>query len=227
MNKASKTAKPVKKKKPIAKTGKPVVKTAKKVVKAAKKPAKATRASVRPLTQQMEDFALAFVSGKSQADAYRHAYPKSVNWKPNALYVNASRLLAQPNIVRRVNELRARVASKTVLKRAEVLNTIRIMTSSTVKSLINDNGKFKKPHELDDETCEAIASIEIDRYGAIKYKFWDKNSAVEKAARVLGLYEKDNKQRADALGELLNGLSGNVKGVVPQEPHQEQTDDDA
>ncbi|NYT79315.1 hypothetical protein H0A71_20260 [Alcaligenaceae bacterium] len=58
-----------------------------------------------------------------------------------------------------------------------------------------------------------MAAYTVKADGTIIYKFWDKNSALEKAARHLGLYETDNRQRADALGDLLESLSGNVKGV--------------
>jgi len=57
-----------------------------------------------------------------------------------------------------------------------------------------------------------VASFKIDEYGRIEYKFWDKNSALDKAAKILGLYELDNKQKSDPLVDLLASLSGNVLG---------------
>jgi hypothetical protein len=48
----------------------------------------------------------------------------------------------------------------------------------------------------------AIKSFKIDEYGRIEYQFWDKNAALEKAAKILGLFEKDNHQK----GGILAGL---------------------
>ncbi|HNL91236.1 MAG TPA: hypothetical protein PKH05_19300, partial [Nitrospira sp.] len=50
---------------------------------------------------------------------------------------------------------------------------------------------------LDDATRAAVASFEIDATGRIKYRFWDKNAALEKAAKHLGLYKADNEQRPE------------------------------
>jgi phage terminase small subunit len=35
----------------------------------------------------------------------------------------------------------------------------------------------------------------MDVDGIIEYKFWDKNSAQERAAKIVGAFEKDNKQQ--------------------------------
>lgn len=64
------------------------------------------------------------------------------------------------------------------------------------RKLVGEDGRMKQLHELDDDTAAAIASVEVDNDGNIKYKFWDKNSAIDKAAKVQGLYEKDNDQKA-------------------------------
>jgi hypothetical protein len=64
------------------------------------------------LTDQQEAFARALFQGKSQADAYREAYPKSLKWKGNSLYREASVLASNPMVVGRVNELRAPVVAE-------------------------------------------------------------------------------------------------------------------
>jgi phage terminase small subunit len=69
------------------------------------------------------------------------------------------------------------------------------------------------PNELDAATRSAVRSFKIDDLGRIEYHFWDKNAALERAAKILGLFKVENAQRADALGALLAGLQGNV--VMP------------
>jgi hypothetical protein len=59
---------------------------------------------------------------------------------------------------------------------------------------------------MDLDTRAAIASMEVDErkvdgivVRTVKIKFWDKNAALEKAMRHLGVYERDNTQRSENL----------------------------
>ena len=61
---------------------------------------------------------------------------------------------------------------------------------------------------MDADTAAAVASYEVDKDGVIKYKFWDKNSALEKAAKVQGLYEKDNDQKKDPVTIITRRIVG-------------------
>ena len=68
--------------------------------------------------------------------------------------------------------------------------------------------------ELDDDTAAAIAGLDVlesyegsgeDRVlvGHIKkYKIADKNSALERAAKILGMFKKDNEQPANAAADV-------------------------
>lgn len=64
------------------------------------------------LTPKQEAFAQAVVSGKSQSDAYRIAYKVRPGTKLSSINVAASKLMADPNISQRVEELRIPVAKK-------------------------------------------------------------------------------------------------------------------
>ena len=48
-------------------------------------------------------------------------------------------------------------------------------------------------------SAAAIASFKWTVDNGIEYKFWDKNSALERAAKILGLFKEDNKQRETTL----------------------------
>jgi phage terminase small subunit len=120
--------------------------------------------------------------------------------------------MATGKVSARVKELSTAAAEKAVLNRAAVLEEYRRLVHSDIAGIMHPDGRVKLPHELDPVTRSAIASFKIDEYGRIEYKFWDKNSALERAAKILGLFKKDHDQRADALGDLLSGLSGKVLG---------------
>lgn len=64
------------------------------------------------LTAKQEAFALGVVEGKTQAEAYREAYPASRSWKAEAVWVQASQLMADPKVSVRVEELRANLAKR-------------------------------------------------------------------------------------------------------------------
>lgn len=65
------------------------------------------------------------------------------------------------------------------------------------RKLFDDKGNLKKPSEWDDDTAAAISHI--GRNGPVPF---DKNAALDKAMKHLGLYEKDNSQGAEAMAKL-------------------------
>lgn len=168
------------------------------------------------LTPAQERFAQLVGAGHNQAEAYRQSYPSTKSWKPVSVHQKASHMAADPRVSARIALIQAASADLAALDGAEILKEIRRLALSDIGGIMHADGKrVKLPHELDPATRAAIASFKIDEYGRIEYKFWDKNAALEKAAKIKGLYEVDNKQKADALSDLLQGLSGNVMAPAP------------
>ncbi len=162
------------------------------------------------LTPAQERFAQLIGAGHNQAEAYRQSYPSSVHWKPVSVHQKASHLAADPRVSARIVQIQAAAADRAELDGAEIMREIRRLAHSDIAGIMHPDGKVKLPHELDPATRAAVASFKIDEYGRIEYKFWDKNAALEKAVKIKGLYKEDNKQKADALSDLLGSLSGNV-----------------
>lgn len=166
------------------------------------------------LTPQEERFAQLVACGKNQTDALREAYPSSTKWKQETAYAKASQIAARDKVKARIASLQSAVAKEVVLDRALVIREIAMLAQSDIRGIVDDKGRLKLPHELDEMTAKSVASFSIDADGKVTYKFWDKNAALEKAAKHLGLYEIDNKQKADALSSLLDRTGGNVVGVA-------------
>ena len=177
------------------------------------------------LTPQQERFAREIGAGRSGVEAYRAAYPKSEKWKDQSVRVEASKMLASPNISQRIDKIQAAGAKLAELEAAEIAQEIKRLALSDIAGIMHDDGRVKLPHELDPATRAAVASFKIDEYGRIEYKFWDKNSALDKAAKILGLYELDNKQKSDPLVDLLASLSGNVLGPAQGLPPIDDEDE--
>ena len=101
------------------------------------------------------------------------------------------------------------------------------------RKMFDDKGNPKPVTELDDDTAAAIAGLDIleqfegsgeDRVfiGYVKkYKIADKNSALDKAAKILGSYEKDNEQKTDPIASLLKTLCGRSALPVVADPDME------
>src|SRR3546814_8543566 len=101
------------------------------------------------LTPKREQFAVAIAGGMTQTDAYKHAYPASLKWKPESVWSKASELMTNVKVLERIEQLRDRLANRTILKRADVLDEIRRQTQSDIADMINEDGTAKKPHALD------------------------------------------------------------------------------
>lgn len=164
------------------------------------------------LTPQREKFAQEVAAGKSLSEAYRIAYPKAAHWKPESVHRKSSELAAHVHVLARVQALRAAIVDEFVIDTRRILREAVCLATTDVAKVMNEHGGVKLPHELDPETRAAIASFEIDEKGRIKYRFWDKNSALDRIFKHKGLFEIDNRQR-NPLSDLLDSLSGNVFGV--------------
>lgn len=62
-------------------------------------------AELTQLTPRQEQFAQAYLATGIGAEAYRQAYPRSRNWKPDAVHVEASKMRADPRVALRIEEL--------------------------------------------------------------------------------------------------------------------------
>ena len=183
-------------------------------------------AAVTKLSPQQEKFALGVASGKSQAEAYRAAYPKAKAWKDSAVHVNASKLMGDTKVLLRVEEIRERITNTSIASAERVLIEASRIALFDPRKLFREDGSPKPISELDDDTAAALAGLDVhEEYVGTgedrvfvgytkKYKVADKNAALEKLFKHHGLYEKDNDQKIDPLVEFLRGIAGNALPVV-------------
>ncbi len=83
---------------------------------------KQNKAKPERLTAPQEKFAREYVRLGSGAAAYRLAYNVRKDTKPESIWTNASNLLADAKVARRVAELMAQAAEKAVISRASMLH---------------------------------------------------------------------------------------------------------
>ena len=72
------------------------------------------------LTANQEKFVQGIIEGKSQAEAYREAYPKQRS-ADKTIWENASRLMANSKVKARISELRDQLAKPSIMTAQERL----------------------------------------------------------------------------------------------------------
>lgn len=97
------------------------------------------------LTAKQEQFVQNIIQGMSQADAYRSAY-NCKRMSDNAIYVNASKLVANANVALRLKELRAELAKPSIMTAQERLEYLtRVIHGDEVETIVqmSDGTKFE------------------------------------------------------------------------------------
>lgn len=205
--------------------------TAKKVKK--KKTAVATTNKAEAIAVKEALFVDAYMAnGCNAADAYRAAGYKASN--PNVAKVEGCRMLQRPSVQERLETRRAEALAASKLTADEVLQSLARAVRFDPRKLFNEDGSLKPVHQLDAETADALAGIEVvEMAGGMKVdvndggsgsgdgvishvpmytkkvKWLDKNTARDQAMKHFGHYEVDNRQRAPAsvaIGQLTIGL---------------------
>ena len=143
-----------------------------------------------------------------------------------------SRLLTNVNVCGEISRRRAIVDQATELTTERILLEVARVSYYDVRKTYNNDGTRKKPHELDDDTAAAVASMETKELFegtgkqrrligyTTEVKPFDKNAALEKAMRHKGLYKKDNEQSENPLVELfkiINADPNHYRGLIKPE----------
>jgi phage terminase small subunit len=115
------------------------------------------------------------------------------------------RLLQRDDIQEYISRLQTLLAEKTGISQQKVLQEIAKIAFSDIRKYYQDDNNLKPICDLDDNEAAALASVKSYEetmpgtdiiVGFNKeIKMYDKLAGLEKLARHLGLYEKDNDQR--------------------------------
>lgn len=161
-----------------------------------------------------EAFAQAIARGLSASEAYVAAgYKESRS--------AASRLSTNVNIEARVAELLTKGAQRAEIDVARVLKELVRLGTSDIRNAFTEEGQLKSPQDWTDDFAASVASVEVvtrvlpgqadeeqepqghggslkrNRNAKVEYvhkiKVWDKNSALEKIAKHLGMFVEMSK----------------------------------
>lgn len=112
--------------------------------------------------------------------------------------------LAKLNIQERIQELMKRRSDKTGITAEKVINEIAKIAFSNMQDFTDNSNGVVNINNLDQDKTACISSIETSKMvigegeGSVtftKVKLYDKLSALDKLAKHLGMYERDNSQK--------------------------------
>ena len=163
------------------------------------------------ITDKEEIFCQAVVKGSNDSDAYRSAYD-TAKMKPESVNRMAHDLRQNLKITSRIAYLREQAAKAAVVTESHVLQEAARIGFSDPRQLFDENGNLLPVKQWADSLAAAVKSFKVvsrkvvtqtgendelitTETAVTEVSMWDKNSALEKLFKHMGLYEKDNKQR--------------------------------
>lgn len=153
------------------------------------------------LTQKQEAFALAYFETGNASEAYRRAY-NAENMSPNVIHNKASALMAKGDVRVRVEQLRAKAETASVMSRQEALERLSTFARTDLSDLVefgayelgqDDDGKpivqaawkIRDSVLQDPKKLAAISELSAGRDG-IKIKTHSPLSAIQQLAKLQG-----------------------------------------
>lgn len=137
-------------------------------------------------------------------------------------------LLRKPEIAAEIEKRRQIVAENAGLTAERVLQEAMRLAFFDIRKLVDKDGNPLPLNQLDDDTAAAIQGLDVATIGnmdvgvgqVLKYKIADKNSAIERLFKHLGLFKKDNDQTnpGDAMARFIAELSARGSRLPTSKP---------
>lgn len=136
-------------------------------------------------------------NGRNGTEAAREA---GFGGKPAALAVRASELLARDDVKAMIDARTRKAMEAAELTTDNWAKEVAALAFFRPGDLYDEDGNLIPVHKLPSNIQAAIAAVDPlggSILGGKATKIWDKTAALGLAARHLGLFEKDNAQRAE------------------------------
>lgn len=124
----------------------------------------------------------------------------TAGYSAKTAYSQGQRLLKHVEVSGQLAEMAREAGKAAGLTIERVLEEVRRLSFSDPRKLFRRDGTPIPIAELDENTAAMISAIEVDATGRLKrIRLWDKNAALEKAMKHLGLFKCDNAQQRESL----------------------------
>ncbi|HUW76864.1 MAG TPA: terminase small subunit [Gallionella sp.] len=147
-------------------------------------------------------------------------------YKANSAAKQGSRMSKLPHILSMIRQRQDKLAEKHRLNTDTVIGELSKIVHADLRKLFTENGALLEVKDWPDAIAGAVSSLEVDELFdgqgkerkqigyTKKIKLWDKNSAIEKAMKHLGMFERDNEQKLNPLREFLEQCSGKALPIA-------------
>lgn len=144
-----------------------------------------------------ERFVLEYLKDFDAARAYQAA-----GWKGtgNGASVSGGRVLRRPRVQELLRQQSGKMLSKAELSVERVIEELRRLSFSDVRTLFDEHGNLRPLHDLTPEQSSAIGALEVVKRNLtagdgqsdtiIKIKCWDKPKSLELLAKYFGILKE-------------------------------------
>lgn len=164
------------------------------------------------MTELERRFAAHFLVDFNATEAYAKASRGRAS-RATAM-ANGHRLLQRPDIQALIRAERDRLLAGAELSAADVLKQLKRSLFYDIRKLFDENDRLLPMKLWPDDVAAAVVGIK-DTITGREIKMADKVSALDKAMKYLGLFERDNRQSAEAVTEVVFRLIGTGSKPAP------------
>jgi phage terminase small subunit len=160
------------------------------------------------LTPKQERFKNNLLKGMDKGKAYEKAGYVA---RGNVASVNASNLLKNPKFNHFYQAALQKIANRAEATKERVLKEECRIAYADLNDIFNGE-TLLSPQEIPEDIRRAISSVKVKQKSILgeggegsvvettyEYRFWDKGKSLERISKHLGLYEKDNAQKAPTI----------------------------
>jgi phage terminase small subunit len=112
-------------------------------------------------------------------------------------------LLGKTHVAQAIAAQREQLSQRTAVTQDRIAQELARLSFFDIRKLVRNDGTPLGLHELDEDTARAIVGIDVVSVGnadvgvgqVLKFKLADKGANVERLAKLLGYFERDNKQK--------------------------------
>lgn len=134
----------------------------------------------------------------SRQEAWRKAHPNTTA-NVNTIRKKACLFFQDPRVVKQLDKLRKSALRRIEISIQKVIEEDAKIAFSDIRQLFDEQGSMLPVQKWGDNIAAAVSSIKCttDKFGneTVEVKFWNKDSALDKLFKHLGMYQLDNNQK--------------------------------
>lgn len=172
---------------------------------------KPEKSAYERLPRRCRRFVDEWVGGKNAVESI-----KAAGYKGLFPHQAAAKFRRRSEIAAAIAERERYAASEAGARHVTVVRELQRIATCDPRKLVNGEGVLLQLHELPDDIAACISSVEVEDISTngetgtrYKYKFWDKNKALDKLGQYLKLWDaKGPTVNVDARSVTVNAVGG-------------------